>query len=1076
VESFAKATSGRRPFVVPALALIGLALVLLPARGAPAATSTVTEQESGRTFGLAPEDLVVIRLLECAGCGSSLIFVSPPDEKVLRLLSHTVTPPSGIGGSATHSWQYSAVGYGRTTAEFRYGRSWEPASLVTYLFTFEVGSTLKILSFDAVPTSVPLGQTASLRWATTGATAALLSWAGDGPCCAVSVGANGATAVEPKRTTTYTLDARGGGGASATATVTVTVTAACPAPAAPRATGPAGALPPGSAFSLAWNDVLGAADPAGTYEAQLALDTAFSLVVESRSTPARSATFTVPADAAEVVFARVRAVASCGTAGPWSSFVAVGVARPPAIVLLTQGQTPFWAVKQGDPLPAATLRFRNVGAAPAAVAIAASGGFFTVSPSSATLAPGEETAVRLSGTAGATSQAGTRQGSVTSTWAGGSVTAAVTLAVAESLAGAVPLLDRDRVHNLASGGGVSTQAVAVTNPGDVPIRLATPALLGGGWLSIEPADLAAPLPPRETRNLRLRIDRGLRSAADGPPPVSGQLELLAVGAPRGSLLRVFDAEPPTVGSLATRVPADPDLPTFVVPTAVHAAGLEGALFTSDGWIRNLSAEPVTVDLLATPAGGGPALRVEQTLPPLSLVRLYDFVLGLFGQSGLSANVEVRPRKLSDAAQFVVRAVAEGQPAGGRRNERYAAEIPVYGSGSGTGVGRAPLVMSGLDVTPSVRTNVILSETSGSPAAVRLTLVSPEGTSVATSAAPLHVPAWGVTQSSLQDYLALGTGAVVRGATLLVEGVSGAGRVVALGTAIDNVSQSFRALTVATARTPTSTARSAADPPPVVVPSIVHSSGVNDTFFTTRLSVTNLAAAPAPLRLAYSYSGTDATGSPVSGTKTVDLTLGPRASLPVTQGDDVVARLFALPTGWNTSGALRVEGAGVLQCMVNSWVQTVDAHTPDRNLKFASVPGFASTSRSVVGPGGEPALLSSGVSKVAGWRTNLILTEVSGQPADVRVRLVDGVTGLALGQTDVLSLAPFEKRQVNDASLWGLLGLPVGHRDRLQMVIESAGPGAGRVAALLTEIAGDGTNATLVTPFGPAGPPGPVIEF
>ena len=231
-----------------------------------------------------------------------------------------------------------------------------------------------------------------------------------------------------------------------------------------------------------------------------------------------------------------------------------------------------------------------------------------------------------------------------------------------------------------------------------------------------------------------------------------------------------------------------------------------------------------------------------------------------------------------------------------------------------------------------------------------------------------------------------------------------------------------------------------------------------------------------LALAYSWAGTDEGGAPVTGTKTVERTLGPRASLPVSQGDDVVTNLFGLPAGWSTSGALRVEGAGVPRCTVNSWVQTVDAATPESNVKYAAMPGFGPASSAVVGQGGQAALLSSGVSKVAGWRTNLILTEVSGQPARVRVRLVDGVTGLALGQTEVLVLAPWEKRQVNDASLWGLLGLPSGYRERLQMVLESVGTDPGRVAGVLTEIAGDGTNATLVTTFGPAGPPGPVIEF
>lgn len=1062
--------SARVPAVLRTALRLGLTLLLLAGPAASAATLTLTEAESGRTFGLAPEDLVVIRLSECAGCGSALELVSAPDPGVLRLLSHTVEGPGGIGGSSTHTWQYATVGTGPASVSFRYGRPWDPGSAVTYVFTFEAGSALRVVSFEAVPAQVAPGGPASLRWATTGAASVLLTWPGDGPCCALSVGANGATEVTPRQTTTYTLEARSAAGTAAQARATVAVLD-CPAPAAPRATGPAGPLPRGSAFALAWTEGPESASAAAAYEARLALDPSFSAIAQGRSTPAPSATFTVPAEAADAVHARVRAIAGCGAAGPWSNVVSVGVARPPATVLLVEGQSPRWDVRVGEPPPAATLRFRNAGSAPATVAFAPSGGFFTVSPASLVLAPGQETAVSLRAADGATAAAGTRQGSVTASWPEGSATAAVTLTAAESLGGAVPLVDRDRVFSLASGGGVHTLAVTVTNPGPVPMRLAPSLPLGGGWLSLVPEDLSGVVPPGESRSLRLAVDRSRRTAADGPPPVSAQVDLRAAGAGEGRLLRVFDAEPPAVESVAARAPADADHPSFVVPTAVHASGAMGALFTSDGWIRNLSAAPVVVDLLATPAAGGPALKVEQTLPPLALVRLYDLVLGLFGRTDLAASVEIRPRRLADAAQLAVRAVAEGQPGGGERNQRYASEIPVASSGSGTGVGRAPLLMPALDVTSDVRTNILLSETSGSDAAVRLTLLSPDGTALAATASPVHVPAWGLAQAPLAAWLGLAPGAVVRGASLLVEGAAGAGRVVALGTAIDNVSQSFRALPAApVASTAAGTATA------VVIPSIVHSRGLGNTLFTTRLSVTNLASTPAALRLVYSYSGTDGAGAPVSGARPADVTVGPRGALPVSLGDDAVVRLFALPTGWSTSGSLRVEGAGVLQCLVASWVQTVDAATPDRNVKYASVPGFTADSRAVVGPGAEPALLSSGLAKVAGWRTNLILTEVAGQPARVRVRLVDGVTGLPLGETEVLPLAPFEKRQVNDESLWPLLGLPAGARDRLQMVLETVGSDPGRVAGVLTEIAGDGSNATLVTPFGPAGPPGPEPYF
>ncbi len=87
---------------------------------------------------------------------------------------------------------------------------------------------------------------------------------------------------------------------------------------------------------------------------------------------------------------------------------------------------------------------------------------------------------------------------------------------------------------------------------------------------------------------------------------------------------------------------------------------------------------------------------------------------------------------------------------------------------------------------------------------------------------------------------------------------------------------------------------------------------------------------------------------------------------------------------------------------------------------------------------------------------------------------DSATGLQIGESTPIALAAYQKIQTNDVDLWQLLGLPNGERDRMQMVLESLGPGSGRVAGILTQIANDGTNATLVTAFAPAGPQSPGI--
>ncbi len=85
-------------------------------------------------------------------------------------------------------------------------------------------STAAVTDFTVEPSTIERGQTANLRWATTGATEVSIN-NGIG-----TVAASGARSVRPDVTTTYTLTATGPGG-NATRTATVSVTAPPPPPA-----------------------------------------------------------------------------------------------------------------------------------------------------------------------------------------------------------------------------------------------------------------------------------------------------------------------------------------------------------------------------------------------------------------------------------------------------------------------------------------------------------------------------------------------------------------------------------------------------------------------------------------------------------------------------------------------------------------------------------------------------------------------------------------------------------------------------------------------------------------------------
>ena len=95
-------------------------------------------------------------------------------------------------------------------------------------------------SFSASATSITAGQSTTLSWATSGATAVSID------NNVGNVAASGAVSVSPAQTTTYTLTASGAGGSS-TAHVTVTVTA--PAPTVSLTADPA-AIGPGQTSTL----------------------------------------------------------------------------------------------------------------------------------------------------------------------------------------------------------------------------------------------------------------------------------------------------------------------------------------------------------------------------------------------------------------------------------------------------------------------------------------------------------------------------------------------------------------------------------------------------------------------------------------------------------------------------------------------------------------------------------------------------------------------------------------------------------------------------------------------------------
>ncbi len=859
-------------------------------------------------------------------------------------------------------------------------------------------------------------------------------------------------------------------------TVVLPNVAACPPSPPDVVSAPEGLVRAGDSFTVSWTDVYGPTDADGTYRTQLASSADFgagSILTEIRT---RNLALSYPTAATTngTLFFRVSAIAGCGQESGFSRVVPINVAPNPPSLVVSQEAEPAWTVRVGELPPAATVRFRNVGGSSASVTFRTPDSIFTFSPSSANLAAGQEVTVTLNTLPAAVGSAGTKRGSLVADYPQGSASAEVFLTVTGTRStGIRPRLDQDEllIVDARTAGRVPLaapiQTVRVTNPGSSPIFLVPSIGPGGAWLRLDPADFAAELAPGASRDIRLSADPSRITPADYPLPIWTVLSLTPAGGDGGDLAQVkvfYSLENDVVvgngrGFLA------PGEASFIVPTSVHKEGAGGTVFTSDGWLRNLSPDPVSFDVYASPSGQDgqvSATKVTQAIPGFATVRLYDFIQGLFGTTDLAAHVEIRSKSF---AQLSLRTTASGLPGTGDVSSRYGTEIPVYGSGSGTGAGLSPLLLTGIKVSDRFRLNIILAETLGTAARVRLRLVGSDGADL--GSAEVDVPASGNTQFPLLERL--GVSGAVEAASLLVEPISGGGRVTAIGTLIDNFSASFQALSgrfrpAETTATRVPAAPLATPPSPRVIPSIVHSRGGSGTFFTTELSVTNGSASPAALTFIYDYVGD------VSGTARVSLTLPPRGSLPAAKGQDVVKNLFGLPDDVNTAGPLRIEGEGIGRVVARASVTTpVEVGNPSRGTKGAEFQSYTAFSPEAVGKARTPVTTYPGLQKYAGIRTNLILAEVSGQKARVRLRVVNGTTGGVLAEIERL-LDPWQRVQIND--IWngeGGFGIGSASIDRVAMSLEPIGDEPGFVVGALTVI-DNSTASPRVLVLAPPGPP------
>ncbi|MEO6327203.1 MAG: hypothetical protein ABIT01_03660, partial [Thermoanaerobaculia bacterium] len=498
----------------------------------------------------------------------------------------------------------------------------------------------------------------------------------------------------------------------------------------------------------------------------------------------------------------------------------------------------------------------------------------------------------------------------------------------------------------------------------------------------------------------------------------------------------------------------------------------GTLFLSDGWIRNRGTEGAPVDIYYTPEGKDgltdPSVQVAKVnIGPYSTYRLSDFVRGLFRVTSGSGHVEVRSKALP---QLSIRTTVDSLTRKGDSLARYGAEIPSIRSAQGAGAsanGGASLHITGISgggSNPRFRTNVILAETSGKSASVNVKLYDRDG-NVKGQTARTILPYSKIQINNSGTLDLFPAGVSFDGGSLEIQPTSGEGRIAAFATVLDNVSQAYTTRTgrfVAESLSPPSppaslvtlgvnqpSALEGAMPSRFVIPAAAHVIGINDSLFTTKLSVLNPTGGAAEISLTYKPD----TG-PQPDSKQVSIP--GRSTLTL---DDVVGNLFGLT---NSAGMILLDGPGIRRILATSDTSaSLVPGDPSRGVSPSTLAAYAPESpeavgdASAVGPSHPSATVSHpAIEESARFRSNLILAEVYGKPVSIRVRLVPAGTGGVTLAEYRYDLLPFERKQFSKfiRQFTGNTSDAVQFVD-IETIVEWVS-GEGRVIAVVTKIDND----------------------
>lgn len=414
-----------------------------------------------------------------------------------------------------------------------------------------------------------------------------------------------------------------------------------------------------------------------------------------------------------------------GPGGSTQGRVTVTVVQPtPRVVIGSLPSGMVQAAGQGGATD--TFTVSNIGEGPTTVTLSPSGSFFTIAPTSFTLAAEQSQTVTITGLA---QPAGTYEGTITGTGNGVPANASVPVRLLSAAAptGTVqPRATTSREEISSAPGENPIGTVEFTNSGTA--TMVAMAVADVVW--IDPQDGVITIPPGQTVSVSYQIISALRP--DGSQPLGaavGKISLVFItGSTSGPTVAGGGGPPTSTVSVTLVHVAKPGVSAATPPPlapgelALFVSGLGNRpTATGDLLLANRFGAALTGFQLFVQGAGTPSLTASiSQLVANSSVALPGLMKNVFNSSSVSSGTaQIRGADASKASVAAIQ-TNTSSPAG-----TYSTALPVFRSDR-TVASAGTIVLSGLQKGATSQTDVFVQETAGSAGSFQIDFLDNRG--------------------------------------------------------------------------------------------------------------------------------------------------------------------------------------------------------------------------------------------------------------------------------------------------------------------------------------------------------------